>query len=105
MPLAFDRARAIDVYAAAIAASAIGRSRRLDQGVALLARHLAKIHIGLLVLLLVGGRGAEGRRRRETALRMAVALPVTIGAVSLVGKLVERDRPFTKRPDGSTLVD
>jgi len=103
MPLAL--ARAVDTRAIAIAASMVGRSHRLDQVASLLARHLAKLHVVLLMLLFVGGRGPRGRRRRTTALRMAAALPLTIGAVSVVGRLVERERPFARQPDGSMLVD
>ena len=97
-------ARALDARAAAVAASTIGRSRQLDRVAALLARHLAKLHVLLLVLLLVGGRGAGGRRRREAALRIAVALPCTIGAVSLVGKLIERERPFARHAEATALI-
>ena len=103
MPLAL--ARAVDARVVAITASVVGRSRRLDQAATFLARHLAKLHVALLLVLLVGGRGAAGWRRRETALRIAAALPLTIGTVSLVGKLVERERPFATLPDGPVLVE
>src|SRR5688500_3013292 len=103
MPLAL--ARTVDARAAALAASLVGRSRPLDRMAALLARHLAKLHVALLVLLLVGGRGSGGRRRRDAALRIAAALPVTIVAVGLVGRLVERERPFARSPGGGGLVD
>jgi membrane-associated phospholipid phosphatase len=103
MPLAL--ARAIDAQAAAVAASLVGRSRRLDRVASLLARHLAKLHIVLLILLLVGGRGPRGCRRREAALRIAAALPLTVGVVSLVGGLVERERPFARQAARPSLVD
>jgi membrane-associated phospholipid phosphatase len=105
MPAALALARAIDQYAVSMAASVTGRSNGVDSVVSFLARHLAKVHIALLIVLLAGGRGPSGRRRRETALRMVVALPLTIGAVSVVGKLVERDRPFAQQPGGTVLVD
>jgi undecaprenyl-diphosphatase len=102
MPLAL--ARAVDARALAITSALVGRSRRLDQAASLLARHLAKAHILLLALLFLGGCGPGGRRRRETALRIAVSLPITIGAVALVGRLVERERPFTHQPGATSLV-
>ena len=103
MPLAL--AHAIDARTAAIFASLVGRSRRFDRVVTLLARHLAKLHITLLLVLFIGGRGSAGRRRREAGLRIAATLPITIGVVSLVGKLVERQRPFARQLDGMPLVD
>jgi membrane-associated phospholipid phosphatase len=103
MPLAL--ARALDAQAAAVAASLVGRSRRLDRIAALLAKHLAKLHVALLVLLLVGGRGRGGTRRREVALRMMAALPVTIVAVGAAGRLFERERPFARHPGGGGLVE
>jgi undecaprenyl-diphosphatase len=103
MPLAL--ARSLDACTLAAASALVGRSRRLDLSVAMLARHLAKLHIALLGLLFVGGRGPAGWRRRETAVRIAVALPVTIGLVGLVGRLVDRERPFASLPDATALVD
>src|SRR4051812_30245011 len=103
MPLAL--ARAVDAYVVALANSATGRSRRLDLVASLAARHLAKLHVVLLVLLWVGGRGPIGLRRRATAVRMAAALPITIGAVSIVGRLFQRDRPFARQSNGEVLVD
>jgi membrane-associated phospholipid phosphatase len=103
MPLAL--ARALDAQATAIAAAMVGRSGRLDTIAVLLATHLATLHVVLLVLLFVGGPGAGGRRRREAALRTAAALPITIGAVSLVGRLIERERPFTRQAQTSALVE
>ncbi|HZO27158.1 MAG TPA: phosphatase PAP2 family protein [Chloroflexota bacterium] len=103
MPLAL--ARAADAHAATLAARLVGRSSLLDRAAALLARHLGKLHVVLLGLLFVGGSGVAGRRRREAALRIAAALPVTIGMVSVVGRLVERDRPFARHSDGTVLVD
>jgi undecaprenyl-diphosphatase len=102
MPLAF--ARRVDDRAVATITSLVGRSQRADQVAALFAEHLAKLHVALLGLLFVGGPGPAGRRRRQTALRIAVALPVTIGMVSLVGRLVQRDRPFANDPDVSSLI-
>ena len=103
MPLAL--ARSLDAQAAAIAASMVGRSRRADLLASILARHLAKLHVVLLLLLLIGGRGARGRERRETAVRMAAALPLTIGVVALVGKFVDRERPFARHGEGIALVE
>jgi undecaprenyl-diphosphatase len=103
MPLAL--ARAVDIRTMAAASALVGRSRRLDQGAALLAQHLSKLHVLLLGLLLLGGRGASGGRRRETAVRIGFALPVTIGLVSLVGWLVERRRPFAGHLAAQQLVD
>ena len=102
MPLAL--ARSLDARAAALAASIVGRSRQLDRLAALSAEHLAKLHVALLALLLVGGPGPAGRRRRETALRMTAALPVTVVAVGLVGRLVERERPFARHAMSGGLV-
>lgn len=103
MPLAL--ARTLDARAHAVTMALVGRSRRADQLAVLAARHLAKLHIGLLGLLLLGGRGQAGWQRRETGLRIAVALPVTIAAVSLVGRLVERQRPFALAESAHQLVD
>ena len=103
MPLAL--VRALDARTLAVTTALVGRSRRADQVAALAASHLAKLHVGLLGLLLLGGRGPAGWRRREAGLRMAVALPATIAAVSLVGRLIERQRPFTKVPHTEQLVE
>jgi undecaprenyl-diphosphatase len=103
MPLAV--ARALDARVAAATLDLIGRSRRWDRVAALLAQHLAKVHVAVLGLLFLGGRGQAGWRRRETALRIAVALPVTIGVVELVGRLADRQRPFTIDPAGTVLVE
>src|SRR4051812_25442319 len=97
MPLAL--ARTLDDRTLAATAGLIGRSRLLDRTAALLAKHLAKLHIVLLGLLFLGGRGPDGWRRRETAVRIAVALPATIGVVAVVGRLAERERPFASRAD------
>jgi undecaprenyl-diphosphatase len=103
MPIAL--ARDLDARAAAIAASMVGRSVRLDRLASLLARHLAKLHVALLAALFVGGPGRPGRRRREAAVRIMAALPVTIAAVELVGKLVGRERPFAGRSLAAALVE
>lgn len=102
MPLAL--ARSLDARALAATTAMLGRSRRADRMAAFAARHLAKLHVALLGALLIGGSGAAGWRRREAGLRMALALPVTIAAVSLVGRLVERQRPFTQEQFGEQLV-
>jgi undecaprenyl-diphosphatase len=103
MPLAL--ARAVDARAVALTTSLAGRSERFDRAASLVARHLAKLYVTLLIVLLVGGRSAAGRRRREAALRMSAALPLTIGVVDVVGRLVERERPFAARPDDANLID
>jgi undecaprenyl-diphosphatase len=103
MPLAV--ARALDARVVAATSALVGRSRRCDLAAALLARHLAKLHVALLGLLFLGGRGQAGWRRRETAVRIAVALPVTIGVVSVVGRLAERQRPFAVDPAAPVLVE
>jgi undecaprenyl-diphosphatase len=103
MPLAL--ARTLDDRVAVAASALVGRSRQLDRAAALLARHLAKTHVLLLGLLLLGGRGPAGWRRRDAAIRIAVALPVTIGVVGLVGRLADRQRPFTRQASVSTLVE
>lgn len=92
MPVAV--ARELDVRALAVVSSLVGRSPRADVAARLLAAHLAKLHVLLLGVLVLGGRGRAGWRRRETALRIAVALPLTIAAVSGAGRLVRRERPF-----------
>lgn len=101
----FALARDLDASVATVAASMVGRSRQADRVAAMLARHLAKLHVALLVLLFVGGPGGHGRRRREAAVRIAAALPATMVAVSLVGRLVERERPFASRTDAGALVE
>ena len=103
MPLAL--ARTLDARALAVTTALVGRSRRADRLAALAARHLAKLPVGLLGLLLVGGSGRAGRQRREAGLRITVALPLTIATVSLVGRLVERQRPFTQIDSAGPLVE
>jgi undecaprenyl-diphosphatase len=103
MPLAL--ARTLDDRTLAATAVLIGRSRVLDRTAALLAQHLAKLHVVLLGLLVLGGRGPSGWRRRETAVRIAVALPATIGAVAVVGRMAGRDRPFAGGAGATALVD
>lgn len=106
MPLALARNLSnLDAGALAVTSALVGRSRRADQVAALAASHLAKLHVSLLGLLLLGGPGHRGWERRETGLRIALALPVTIAAVSLVGRIVERQRPFTLTPEAEQLVD
>lgn len=106
MPLTLaSLARSVDARTLARTAALVGQSPRLDGLAALLAEHLAKLHIGLLVALLVGGRGADGGRRRDTGIRIAVALPVTMVAVGIVGKLVARERPFSVHEQVASLVD
>ncbi len=103
MPLAV--ARALDARVVAATSALVGRSRRCDRVAVLLARHLAKLHVALLGLLFLGGTGQAGWRRRETAVRIAVALPVTIAVVGLVGRLAERQRPFATDPTSPPLVE
>lgn len=106
MPFALARNLAtLDTRTLAVTSAMVGRSRQADRVAALAARHLAKLHVGLLGLLLLGGGGRSGWRRQEAGLRMAVALPATIAVVSLVGRLVDRQRPFTLAPDVVQLVE
>lgn len=97
-------ARALDARTLAVVAALIGRSRRVDRAAALAAEHLAKLYVLVLALLMLGGRGPAGRRRRQTALRIGVALPLTIGAVAAVGRLVGRERPFASQAGVALLV-
>ncbi len=103
MPTAL--ARSVDARTLAATAALVGRSRHLDRLTALLAQHLAKLHIALLVLLLVGGRGPCGRQRRATGLRIALALPITMLTVGVVGRLVARERPFSVHKHVTPLLD
>ena len=105
LALACSLARAVDARTVAATSALVGRWRRLDLTAALMARHLAKLHVVLLVLLFLGGRGPMGWRRRETALRIAVALPVTIGVVGIVGRLANRRRPFAYDSGPTALVE
>ncbi len=98
-------AGSVDTRALAATSALVGRSRWLDRLAALLAEHLAKLHIAVLLLLLIGGRGECGRRRRSTGLRIAMALPVTILTVSAVGRLVVRERPFSVHDHVTPLVE
>jgi membrane-associated phospholipid phosphatase len=98
-------ARSVDTRTLAATAALVGRSRLLDRLVTLLAEHLAKLHIALLVLLLMGGQGPRGRQRRATGLRIAVALPVTILTVGVVGRLVDRERPFSRHEHVTPLIE
>jgi undecaprenyl-diphosphatase len=86
--------RQIDAQTIAAVASVSGRSTIADRMVAVLAEHLAKVHVLLLGALLVGGGGALRRPHRETALRIGVVLPLTIGVVAVLGALIGRARPF-----------
>jgi membrane-associated phospholipid phosphatase len=106
MPLAFARTLArLDARTFAATSALVGRSRQADVLAALAANHLAKVHIGLLVLLLGGGCGPRAWRPPQAGLRMALALPLTVAAVSLVGRVVERRRPFTQTADVAPLVE
>jgi len=102
MPLAF--ARAVDARAVAMTSGLVGRSRRLDRTAAVLAAHLAKVHVLLLGLLLLGGTGPRASRRRVAGLRIAAALPVTMLLVGAVGRLVARQRPFAGQHAAPILV-
>jgi len=84
----------LDARTIATVSSLAGRSATVDRIVAVLARHLAKAHVLLLGALVVGGRGAMRRRHRETAVRIGLVLPLTIGVVGMVGQLIRRTRPF-----------
>ncbi|MFN8635923.1 MAG: phosphatase PAP2 family protein [Chloroflexota bacterium] len=103
MPLAL--VRTLDLRVVALTSALVGRWRGLDRTAAILAAHLAKTHVLLLGVLFVGGIGPGSRRRRETAIRVAAALPVTIFLVGVVGRLVERERPFSRQPGAPTLVE
>jgi undecaprenyl-diphosphatase len=103
MPVAL--LREIDSHAVAMLSTCVGRSDVLDRTVAALAEHLAKLHVLLLGLLLLGPDGASRRRHRLTALRIGLVLPITMATVGAVGSLVGRQRPFTVEYAGPPLVD
>ena len=102
MPLAL--ARTLDDGAIRLVMATVGRYPLLDRLAAGAADSLAAVHVLLLGLLLVGGPGAAGRRRRALGIRIAAALGLTIGAVGAVGRLVARTRPFA-RHDIAALVE
>lgn len=91
--------RRIDVQTVAAVSSVTGRSATVDRTIAALAEHLAKVHVLLLGALMVTGRGASGRRHRETAVRIGLVLPLTIAVVGAVGVLFGRSRPFVGRDE------
>jgi membrane-associated phospholipid phosphatase len=97
--------REIDTQTVAMLSSWVGRSDALDRAVAALAQHLAKLHVLLLGLLLIGVDQASRQRHRATALRIALVLPLTIGVVAAVGRLVGRQRPFAIHESTTALLD
>jgi undecaprenyl-diphosphatase len=97
--------RDIDVQTITLMRSAVGRSDALDLTIAALARHLAKLHVLLLGLLLLGADRASRQRHRWTALRIGLVLPLTIAVVGAVGRLAGRTRPFAGQPGVAPLVD
>ena len=97
--------RDLDDRTIAAVSSCVGRSNGVDRAIAGLARHLAKVHILLLAALFVGGNGDDRRRHRETALRVACVLPVTIAVVAAVGALTGRRRPFADDDTVTALLD
>lgn len=103
MPLAV--ARSVDAQIVAAISSVVGRSAGVDRAAAMLASHLAKVQVLLLGLLALGGTGQAGWRRRETAMRIAAALPLTLGAVWVTGRLVQRERPFSRHETVTPLVE
>ena len=103
MPPAF--VESLDVAAVRLLTGAVGRYPRFDRLVAAAADHLAKLHVALLTLLILGGAGQPGWRRRGLAVRIAAALGLTIAAVGLVGGLVGRTRPFARHVDIAALVE
>jgi len=86
--------RDLDDRTIAAVSSCVGRSSIVDRSIAGMASHLAKVDILLLAALFVGGSAGDRRRHRETALRVACVLPVTIAVVAAVGGLAGRRRPF-----------
>ena len=97
MPVAL--LREVDAHTVAMLSSWVGRSAALDRTVAALAEHLAKLHVVLLGLLVLGPDATVRRRHRITALRIGVVLPLTIAAVGAIGRLVGRQRPFASAED------
>jgi membrane-associated phospholipid phosphatase len=97
--------RDLDAHTVSMLSSCVGRLETLDRAVAALARHLAKVHVLLLGLLLLGADRATRQRHRATALRIGVVLPLTIGVVGAVGRLIGRQRPFAGWPAVTPLVD
>ena len=103
MPLAF--VNSLDVGAVRILGGAVGRYPTLDCLMAAAADHVAKVHVGLLGVLVLGGSGESGWRRRGLALRIATALGLTIAAVGVIGGRVGRTRPFARHADVAALVE
>jgi undecaprenyl-diphosphatase len=97
--------RDFDSQTIALLRSVVGRSDALDLTIAALARHLAKLHVLLLGLLILGADRASRGRHRCVALRIALVLPLTIGVVGAVGRLAGRQRPFAGQPGITQLVD
>jgi membrane-associated phospholipid phosphatase len=71
---------------------------------ALTARHAAAAEVVVLLALAVGGSGPGGRARRGAALRIGLALPVAIVAVAVLGRTVDRRRPFARVAEPRPLV-
>ena len=103
MPLTF--VESLDARAVRLLTGAVGRYPSFDGLVAAAAGHVAKVHVAMLGLLILGGSGEVGWRRRGLAVRIAAALGLTMAAVGLIGGLVGRTRPFARHDGVAALVD
>ena len=97
--------RRLDTAIVRVAGRLAGRSQPFDAAMAAAARHLAPAEVGLLVLLFIGGPGRRGDRRRLAAVRAGSALALTLVAIDLAGRLIQRSRPFAAQADVTALVE
>ncbi len=102
-PGPLEALRRADHGTAEVARRAVGRHRAVNRAMLATARHAAAAEILLFVLLAIGG-GSNARARRMAALRIALALPIVLAAVAVVGGAARRSRPFA-RSDVAPLVE